>query len=243
MPFKHGYIVSSLKIVRNNFADLSDHDAFAGLKRFKELFFTYFLYELIVVGVLFVLGFILVILTGAFGAYSLDVSSLLSLTALITLVFGGVSVLVGLACFAFPYLLEKYGYKGMAALKESIQFIKGHLFDLFKLEFSYLGWSLLVALVQIFVTEVFSFLGTLGVALASLASGAIALFTYLPQYYVSKAIFFEEIAYKRYFEYTQNQDESCEGEDKTQNDETKEADLNVIEEVVETQEQGEEDVQ
>jgi uncharacterized membrane protein len=226
--FKHGYIVTSLKIVRNNFSELSDEDAFVGIKRFKELFFTYFLYELIVVGVLFVLAFVFVMIAFALGVSMESVSSILTLTVVMTLIFSVVSMLVGLYSFAYPYLLEKYGYTGMGAIKESFRFIKGHLLDLFKLELSYLGWTLVVVLVQIVVGEVFAFLGTLGTAIASLASGAIALLTYLPQYYVAKAIFFEEIAYKRYPEYTLNQ----------------ENDMSVdVVEVKEVEEQGEDNVQ
>lgn len=226
--FKHGYVVTSLKIVRNNFSELSDEDAFAGIKRFKELFFTYFLYELVVVGVLIVLAFVLVFFSIAIGVSAESVTSILTLTVVIALVFSVVSMLVGLWCFAFPYLLEKYGYTGMDAIKESFRFIKGHLFDLFKLEFSYLGWTLVVVLVQIVVGEVFAFLGTLGTVLASLASGTVALLTYLPQYYVAKAIFFEEIAYKRYPEYIVSQENDvCEGEN----------------EVKEIEEQGEDNVQ
>lgn len=43
VPFTHGYIVTALKVVRNNSQALSDEDAFVGFNRFKELFPTYFL--------------------------------------------------------------------------------------------------------------------------------------------------------------------------------------------------------
>lgn len=39
----HGYIVSSLKMVRNQSQILTNDDAFVGFKRFKELFSTYLL--------------------------------------------------------------------------------------------------------------------------------------------------------------------------------------------------------
>lgn len=195
LPFSHGYVVTSLKIVRNNFNELSDQDALVGLKRFKELFFTYFLYGLLVFVALVVVIVILIVMLGA----SLQDLNTLAIVALAgTIITSIVSMLVGLYGFAFPFLLEKYGYKGMAAIKESIRFIKGHLFDLFKLELSYLGWTLLVAVVQMLLAEVFAFMGTLGSVVAALIAGAIAIFTYLPQYHVARAIFFEEIAYQRY---------------------------------------------
>lgn len=205
-PFKHGYVVTSLKIVRNNFTDLSDDDALVGIKRFKQLFFTYFLYELVVVAVLFALAILAIIVAMVLGVGLESVTSLLALTFVVAIAVSVVSTLVGLYGFAFPYLLEKYGYKGMAAIKESIRFIKGHLLDLFKLELSYLGWALLAVLTQVLLAEVFAFLGTLGTVIASLGSGAVMLLTYLPQYYVARAIFFEEIAYQRYPEYTTYQD-------------------------------------
>lgn len=211
-PFKHGYVVTSLKIVRNNFNELSDNDAFTGIKRFKELFFTYFLYELIVCAVLFGLAFLAVIIAVALGGGVENITSILTLTVVLTVAVSVVSMLVGLYGFAFPYLLEKYGYTGMDAIKESFGFIKGHLLDLFKLEFSYLGWAILVAVVQILLSQLFAFLGPLGSVIASLVSGGIALLTYLPQYYVAKAIFFEEIAFKRYHEYTSYQDGSMSDE-------------------------------
>lgn len=210
IPFKHGYVVTSLKIVRNNFDELSDNDAFAGVKRFKELFFTYFLYELIVLAVLVALGFLAVIFAVVVGSGVKELTSVLTLTLLVGVAVTVVSTIVGLYGFAYPYLMEKYGYKGMNAIKESFRFIKGHMLDLFKLELSYLGWVLLAMIVQVLVAEVFAFLGTLGTTIASLVSGAIAVFTYYPQYYVAKAIFFEEIAYKRYPEYTTYEEESYE---------------------------------
>ena len=224
-PFKHGYIVSSLKIVRNNFHDLSDEDALNGLKRFKELFFTYFLYEFIVCVVLFLTISVIFIVLSILGIGVKNITSMLTVTVILSLIVSVVSALVGLYGFAFPYLLEKYGYKGMEAMKESVRFIEGHILDLFKLEISYLGWTLLVAFIQMFCVEVFAFLGTAGSVVASLASGVVALLTYLPQYYVSKAIFFEEIAYKHYPEYTSYESEVCVTEDN------------------ETEKQGENDVQ
>ena len=205
IPFKHGYIVSSLKIVRNNFNELSDEDALVGLKRFKELFFTYFLYEFIVCAVLFLLVPVIVIIASVLGLGIQNIWTMLTLTAFMSVAFSVVSMIVGLYGFAFPYLLEKYGYKGMDAIKESVRFIEGHLLDLFKLEFSYLGYMLVVVLVKVLCAQTFVFLGTLGNVIASLASGVVALCVYLPQYYVAKAIFFEEIAYKRYFEHELNE--------------------------------------
>ena len=44
IPFSHGNIVTALKAVNEQGDEISvEHEGLAGLKRFKELFFTYFL--------------------------------------------------------------------------------------------------------------------------------------------------------------------------------------------------------
>ena len=58
LTFSHGYIVTTLKVVRNNSESLSDDDAFVGFRRFKELFPTYLVSGL----VLFVVAFILILI-------------------------------------------------------------------------------------------------------------------------------------------------------------------------------------
>ena len=238
VPFSHGYIVTTLKIVRNNYLDLSDDDAFVGLKRFKELFFTYFLYSLVVTAALFVVAFVLTLFVIMLGASLQDLGSFVLLTVGLSVLVSVISMLVGLYGFAFPYLLEKYGYTGMDAIKESFRFIKGHVLDLFKLELSYLGWTILVALVEMILAEVLVFLGTTGALIAAIASGAIAIFTYLPQYHVARAIFFEEIAYQRYGHDTSyaNQNTVYENEETVYDDKN-------VNEVKQIEELGEQDVQ
>ena len=217
-PFNHGYIVTSLKIVRNNSMSLEDSDAWVGLTRFSELFFTYFLYELIIFAVAFVLCMIAFVIFFVGGVSLADMTSLnsaLILMFVLIIVISVILVIINLYGFAYPYLLEQYGYTGMDAIKESFAFIKGHVKDLFKLEFSYMGWVLLVVLIQAGGGTLLSSLGTLGSVIAALAGGFVGIMTYTPQYHVAKAIFFEEIAYRRYQynddAYTQN--DEVRGED------------------------------
>lgn len=59
LTFSHGYIVTTLKVVRNNSESLSDDDAFVGFRRFKELFPTYLVSGLVLFVVAFILLFIM----------------------------------------------------------------------------------------------------------------------------------------------------------------------------------------
>ena len=62
----HGYVVSSLKMVRNQSSLLSDDDALVGFKRFKGLFSTYLLNNIVLFFITFAAMFILMMIFGAF---------------------------------------------------------------------------------------------------------------------------------------------------------------------------------
>lgn len=233
LSFRHGYVVSSLKIVRNDSQSLNDDDAFVGFSRFKELFSTYLVMGLIMFAIAFVIVFILMfifmilfggIIANAFSTlpmvyYSFissgDVSylialltqtpSLILLILLLTLIIIIVVAVLSVVFFAVPYLLEQYHMTNLNAVKESIQFMKNHIWDMIKLELSFLGWMILVAIVQGVVGELLSFIPVLGTLIAAIAAGFVGIYTYLPKYYVSQAIFFEEIAYYRYDQPYQSQ--------------------------------------
>ena len=72
LTVSHGYIVSSLKMVRNQSQTLKDDDAFVGFKRFKELFSTYVLMNIFMLGVLFIAIFILFVIIGMFISHALS---------------------------------------------------------------------------------------------------------------------------------------------------------------------------
>lgn len=224
LTFHHGYIVSSLKMVRNNAQALNDDDAFVGFRRFKELFPTYLLTSVVIWAVLAVAIFILVfVVTLFFGTAFSGIDSLISSAA-----FNGVSaytilsyivayspsiifvvllmffiiiilaVVVSTFLFAVPYLLEQYNITTMDAIKESFQMMKGHIWDLIKLQLSFFAWIVVIAIVESIIAELLSFIPMLGSMIALIASGFLGIYTYLPQYYLSQAIFFEELAYHRY---------------------------------------------
>ncbi len=227
MPFMHGYVVSCLKVVRNNSSSLQDDDAFVGFTRFKDLFFTYFCMFIIEFFVIFILLLIIMLVLMLFlptipnlsmsinfmtsQMYGIDLSQFSTLVSLVDftpqLVFlflfcmlsiVVVSYIVTIFLFATPYLLEQYHLVGMAAVKESFSFMKGHGWEYFKLSISFMGWIILAAVLGSVVSSVFAFLPILGSILGTLATGVFAVYTYLTRYQVSLAIFFEEIAYYRY---------------------------------------------
>lgn len=224
-PFDHGYIVSSLKIVRNNYVSLKDEDAWVGFTRFKELFPTYFIMNLIIFAVEFcitlIMTFILIMFYGA-ALSSLpsaitygDTNALIQLLlASPTFVFGillfviivfAVNYILSIYLFAVPYLLEQYHMETMQAVKESVQFIRGYAIDLFKLDISYIGWFILVAIIESIFVRFLGSIPFLGVAISTVLSGVVGIYTFLPQYKLSRAIFFEEIAYQRYGVQTQQE--------------------------------------
>ena len=235
LTVSHGYIVSSLKMVRNQSQTLKDDDAFVGFKRFKELFSTYVLMNIFMLGVLFIAIFILFVIIGMFISHALSQGIitemflagnygyilsyilehspqtlsmfLLCYLLLIVLVF-----LISSYLFAVPYLLERYHLTNLKALKSSFSLMKGHIFDYFKLYLSFFGCIFLMAIIQSAFAELLSFIPVLGSLIAAIITGIISIYSYLPRFHLAQAIFFEELAYHRYEQTNMNNgDEKNEG--------------------------------
>ena len=217
----HGYVVSSLKMVRNQSSLLSDDDALVGFKRFKGLFSTYLLNNIVLFFITFAAMFILMMIFGAFlsgiqldsfaneislsGNYTQVLLSIFSqspsLLAAFILFYMLIIVIVFVISsylFAVPYLLERYQMTNLMAIKESYRFMKGHIFDYIKLNLSFLGWILGLMIIQMGLNRLLMFLPILGALISAIITGIIGVYTYLPRYQLSKAIFFEELAYYRY---------------------------------------------
>lgn len=217
----HGYVVSSLKMVRNQSSLLSDDDALVGFKRFKGLFSTYLLNNIVLFFITFAAMFILMMIFGVFlsgiqldsfaneislsGNYTQVLLSILSqspsLLAAFILFYMLMIVIVFVISsylFAVPYLLERYQMTNLMAIKESYRFMKGHIFDYIKLNLSFLGWILGLMIIQMGLNRLLMFLPILGALISAIITGIIGVYTYLPRYQLSKAIFFEELAYYRY---------------------------------------------
>lgn len=228
LTVSHGSIVSSLKIVRNNSQALNDDDAWVGLKRFQELFPTYVLDWVISFAVAFI-GIIVLtfIVLGSVYASSnpYDILSafipVLGFVIILVIVLVIVVYYINLCLFAVPYLLEQYGIQTTRAIKESFAFMKGHKMDLFQLDLSYIGWLLLQSLIVGAFSMVLASLPFLGALIGGILSAFFAVYTYLPQYQLSKAIFFEEIAFTRYGgQCTQENTVDEVGEETIENEET-----------------------
>ena len=217
----HGYVVSSLKMVRNQSSLLSDDDALVGFKRFKGLFSTYLLNNIVLFFITFAAMFILMIIFGAFlsgiqlNGFANEISlsgnytqvllnifsqspSLLAAFILFYMLMIVIVFVISSYLFAVPYLLERYQMTNLMAIKESYRFMKGHIFDYIKLNLSFLGWILGLMIIQMGLNRLLMFLPILGALISAIITGIIGVYTYLPRYQLSKAIFFEELAYYRY---------------------------------------------
>lgn len=217
----HGYVVSSLKMVRNQSSLLSDDDALVGFKRFKGLFSTYLLNNIVLFFITFAVMFILMMIFGVFlsgiqlDSFANEISlsgnytqvllsifsqspSLLAAFILFYMLMIVIVFVISSYLFAVPYLLERYQMTNLMAIKESYRFMKGHIFDYIKLNLSFLGWILGLMIIQMGLNRLLMFLPILGALISAIITGIIGVYTYLPRYQLSKAIFFEELAYYRY---------------------------------------------
>ncbi|OUQ23492.1 DUF975 family protein [Massilimicrobiota sp. An134] len=217
----HGYVVSSLKMVRNQSSLLSDDDALVGFKRFKGLFSTYLLNNIVLFFITFAAMFILMMIFGVFlsgiqlDSFANEISlsgnytqvllsifsqspSLLAAFILFYMLMIVIVFVISSYLFAVPYLLERYQMTNLMAIKESYRFMKGHIFDYIKLNLSFLGWILGLMITQMGLNRLLMFLPILGALISAIITGIIGVYTYLPRYQLSKAIFFEELAYYRY---------------------------------------------
>lgn len=172
----HGIIVASLKVVNNN-GNLVDEkeDSLVGIKRFGQLFPTYFLYRVvvalagIVVGVIGMLLMYTMITDAQFSNLSqlvlmyvnkstlsqdeivnivASLSNVFSFVFILVIIISILSVYLSLKFGLFNYILQKYNYTGLTALKESSRLMKGNKWTLFKLEFSFFGLMILAGLVS-----------------------------------------------------------------------------------------------
>ena len=172
----HGIIVASLKVVNNN-GNLVDEkeDSLVGIKRFGQLFPTYFLYRVVValagiaVGVIGMFLMYTMITDAQFSNLSqlvlmyvnkstisqdeivnivASLSNVFSFVFILVIIISILSVYLSLTFGLFNYILQKYNYTGLTALKESSRLMKENKWTLFKLEFSFFGWMILAGLVS-----------------------------------------------------------------------------------------------
>ena len=166
LPFSHGNIVASLMVVNERGDEIDiENVGLTGFKRFKQLFFTYFIqYVFFFVIVLFI-GLIMLLITKltvdvdifnefsnlllAEGMYASDfngiindptfsntVTSLGLIVVLGSLIIAIASLIYSLIFALTPYILEKYKITGIKAMSESARMMKGYKKTLFILNLS-----------------------------------------------------------------------------------------------------------
>ena len=179
LPFSHGNVVASLMVVNERGDEIDiENVGLTGFKRFKQLFFTYFIqYVFLLVIVLFI-GLIMLLITKltvdtdvfnefsnlllAEGMYASDfngivndpifndaVTSLGSIIVIGTLIIAIAALMYSLVFALTPYILEKYKITGIKAMSESARMMKGYKKTLFILNLSYLGWIILIYIVAL----------------------------------------------------------------------------------------------
>lgn len=211
----HGFVVTGLKIAAGRQDELCDQDAYVGLTKFFKLLPTYLVQYLFVYGIVMLLSIvviggcaILIAQSEYFNADALNAMMLseeamaqallnyaptfITMILVIFLILVVVGVVLSAYVFAMPYLYEKYDIKGFKCLKQSIQVIKGHIFDYIKLELSFIGWILLSSLLTGIFTGVFANI-PLQSLLTVVVGALVQVYLYYPHYVVSKAVFFERL--------------------------------------------------
>lgn len=207
ISYKHGYVVSSLKMMKGEIVER--HDAYVGFKRWKELFSTYFISELFNGGIALIVAFVLTaivsinlneVIAGIQNPELLDndITAQFVLGVIISvIIIFIVMVITSALTFAMPYLLEEYQIKGSQALNTSIRIMKRHIWDFVKMQFSFVGYILLIAilygLIEYMVKIISPYLATI---IATMISQIVAVYLFVPYYEMTKVLFFQEIIEK-----------------------------------------------
>ncbi len=202
VPMNHGYVTSSLKFVRG-LGDQVDEkkDGFVGILRFKDLFTTYFLQEVLSALPLLIVGIAGLLLNAARlhdlpsllanpSAYIASMNLEKIPSYYFVLVFASLCLTFWLTMrlAMTGYLLEAKGFKNFSACKQSFQMMKGYCWQYFKLLFSYILWIFLAMLLQ---NSIMSLLpGIIGACLAGVVSVMFQAYTYLPEQNVAVAVMF-----------------------------------------------------
>lgn len=218
LPFSHGNVVTALRAV-NEYGDeiTVENEGLAGLKRFKELFFTYFIHSaFLMVLMLLVCLFLFLVAkmvidesffgnlgtlftqaanyTGNLTTYLEDPAFLDAVTSFGGIIFLGiiimavVAVMYSLVFALTPYVLEKDKIYGVKAMSESARLMKGHKGTLFALYLSYLGWFLLTVIITAVIQMFIPIPFIIDVLLS-----ALTVYLYSAEMQTSIAVLFEEI--------------------------------------------------
>lgn len=218
LPFSHGNIVTALKAVNERGDEVTiENEGLTGFKRFKELFFTYFIQIAFLIVLVLLASLILffivkitidenvfdnlgLLLTQS-NLYTSDLTAVVedpafieiagALGGFITIEFAVILIIAVLYSLTFaltPYVLEKYKIYGAKAMSESARLMKRYKGTLFVLYLSYLGWFLLTIIITAII-QVF-----LPVTLVSdLLVAVIMVYLFSAEMQICLAVLFEEI--------------------------------------------------
>lgn len=187
MTLNFGTVVCVLKIVNNREGEFEfPNDVFAGFTRFKEVIGTYFVYNVIEGAVVCVIIFVVML----FALGSIDVQEMSQIYAAgtnldansidILASIGGAVLLAAIIMLVFVvfyslnfaltyYILEKEGIRGIAAMKKSMQMMKGYKMLYTKITLAYLGKMILVCIPFSLVATLIPFLAVIINALMGIA--------------------------------------------------------------------------
>lgn len=224
---EHGYIVTSLKVVKDKKDELSEKDAIVGLTRYKQIFPTYLTIILsrgCIMAAFMILVFSVYMIAGIAFYDAGTVLNLLDknpIDALIYCVTNNPSsvffmtffvigmfvllIVINGYFFAAPYLLEDCQLTNGSAVSQSVKMMKGHVFDYVKLLFSFFGWMLLVVSIETCLSSLLSFVPLIN-TLATLIAEMIGIYIYFPKFMISQALLYEQIKqeYKNHLIENQN---------------------------------------
>lgn len=218
LPFSHGNIVTALKTVNECGDEVTiENEGLVGIKRFKELFFTYFIQTAFLMVVIMLICLVLflvakLIISGSnvtdlgvlfsqvsmhasdINAYINDQTFINAMASLGGIVMVGiviiaiVAIIYSLTFALTPYVLEKYKIYGAKAMSESARLMKGHKGTLLALYFSYLGWFILTVLISAFIEALLPI-----PLLAELVMSVLTVYLFSAEMNISVAVLFEEI--------------------------------------------------
>lgn len=195
LTISHGCIVISIKSINND--KIEDKDAIIGITRIKELYPTYFLI-FILQSLIPTIILILIIYIKTDSIQIVD-NQLLNIPTnlgifiiIISLLYIIITYIIGVLLFAVPYIIEEEHLYTLSAIKKSIQLMKKHILQYIRLEVSFIGWFILFVLLVDGLNVIFSII-PLGQIISVSVGTIISVYTFLPTYHLSKALFYQSI--------------------------------------------------
>lgn len=203
-PLYHGRITASYKAIKQDAPLDIKQDGLCGFQRFKELFSTYGWIEFINFIVLYIVLFgALIFVLGQTDVFTLETDLLsgdvnnVALYRVMQILFLAVlaaDMLVrwftNLFFFAAPYLLETQKIHGLASLKASMRLMRGHKWQLVKLQLHFLA----PAAIGFFLSYLSAYyLSSILYSVAGLAITILNVYLYQVHYQIALVMFFEQI--------------------------------------------------